>query len=117
MPSHNLIVVFVNGRRVISTGSCRDQAARRRNEAPQRGLGLEVRLMFLGRCVTIQNKIRLPDLLRAFNTEIDDELGPLRANEIPRRMHAHAGHVNGREEVDTQTDSFRRLTSGDEITD
>ena len=80
MPSRKLIVVFVHGWSVTNTNTYGGLPARLRNEAPQRGLDIEVRHVFLGRYVSFYDEVRVPDVSRAFESAIADELGPLLAN-------------------------------------
>jgi len=77
MTKSSMILVFVHGWSVTNTDTYGGLPARLRNDAKARGLNVEIKHVFLGRYISFHDEVRLPDVGRAFNKAVDDELGSL----------------------------------------
>ena len=77
MANSELILVFVHGWSVTNTGTYGSLPARLRNECKARNVDVSVKHVFLGRYISFHDEVRLPDVSRAFETALDDELGTL----------------------------------------
>lgn len=75
-----LIVVFVHGWSVTDTDTYGALPQRLQNEAAAAGLNLQLTEIFLGRYISFHDEVRLPDIARAFQCALDDQLGHLLIN-------------------------------------
>lgn len=75
-----LIVVFVHGWSVTDTDTYGSLPQRLQQEAAAAGLSLQLTEIFLGRYISFHDEVRLPDIARAFQCALDDQLAPLLAD-------------------------------------
>ncbi len=69
-----ITVVFVHGWSVTNLNTYGDLPIRLRSEGLKNGIDIEVKEIFLGRYISFHDEIRLPDISRAFNTALADQL-------------------------------------------
>lgn len=77
--AEKLIVVFVHGWSVTDTDTYGALPQRLRSEAAVLGLDLQLADIFLGRYISFHDEVRLPDIARAFQCALDDQLAALLA--------------------------------------
>ena len=75
MARRSKILVFVHGWSVTNTDTYGGLPARLRNEAKARDLAIEIKHLYLGRYISFHDEVRLPDIARAFEKAVSDELG------------------------------------------
>jgi hypothetical protein len=80
MAKRNAVLVFVHGWSVSNTDTYGGLPARLRNEAVSRNIDLQIKHLFLGRYISFHDEVNVPDIARAFQTAVDDELRSLIAN-------------------------------------
>lgn len=74
--TEKLIVVFVHGWSVTGTDTYGALPQRLQQEAAAAGLSLQLADIFLGRYISFHDEVRLPDIARAFQSALDDQLAP-----------------------------------------
>ena len=77
MAKRSLIIVFVHGWSVTNTNTYGSLPARLRNECKARNLDVDVKHLFLGRYISFHDEVRLPDVSRAFQTAVGEELADM----------------------------------------
>ena len=74
MADRNTFLVFVHGWSVTNTDTYGGLPARLRNEARSRNIGLSIKHLFLGRYISFHDEVTVPDISRAFETAVRQEL-------------------------------------------
>ena len=74
MAKRSIVLVFVHGWSVTNTDTYGGLPARLRNEAATRSIDLTVKHLFLGRYISFHDEVTIPDIARAFEAAVDDEL-------------------------------------------
>ena len=70
----SITIVFVHGWSVTNLNTYGNLPIRLRSEGVKNGIDIEVKEIFLGRYISFHDEIRLPDISRAFNTALADQL-------------------------------------------
>ncbi len=70
----SLTIVFVHGWSVTNLNTYGELPLRLRNEAAQSGTQLQVEEIFLGKYISFRDEVRVPDISRAFNTAVKEQL-------------------------------------------
>jgi len=74
MPNEIITLVFVHGWSVTSMDTYGELPLRLKNEGLKNGLTLDVQEIFLGRYISFHDEVRLPDISRAFQAAVNDQL-------------------------------------------
>lgn len=77
MPSSKIIVVFVHGWSVTSTDTYGGLPVRLGAEASALGIDIEVKQIFLSAYISFHDEVRVPDISRAFQAAVTDQLSAL----------------------------------------
>jgi len=77
MANKKIALVFVHGWSVTNTNSYGGLPERLRTEAAAVGLELSINEIFLGRYISFHDEVRIPDISRAFNAAVEDQLSDL----------------------------------------
>ena len=95
MPKQKLTLVFVHGWSVTNTDTYGGLPARLRNEAAARNVNIEVKHLYLGRYISFHDEVTVPDIARAFQAAVDDELSAVTAagNRFACITHSTGGPV------------------------
>lgn len=74
MAARKIVVVFVHGWGVTSTRTYGQLPDRLRRDAAAAGLNLVIKDVFLGKYITFHDEVRLPDISRAFQHAVEEQL-------------------------------------------
>ena len=77
MAKRRIVFVFVHGWSVTNTNTYGSMPTRLRNECKANNFDAVVKHVFLGRYISFHDEVRLPDISRAFDTALKDELAGL----------------------------------------
>lgn len=80
MKKAKTILVFVHGWSVTNTDTYGQLPQRLKSEAIAAGLEVEIEEIFLGRYVSFHDEVRLPDISRAFEAAVNEQLAGLLNN-------------------------------------
>ncbi|HMG81825.1 MAG TPA: hypothetical protein VK559_02200 [Ferruginibacter sp.] len=70
-----ITLVFVHGWSVTNLNTYGNLPARLRDEGAKNGININIEEIFLGRYISFHDEVRLPDISRAFDTALADQLG------------------------------------------
>jgi len=75
--ANDITLVFVHGWSVTNLNTYGELPIRLRNEGRVAGIDIDVRDIFLGQYISFHDEVRLPDISRAFQSAVNEQLGDI----------------------------------------